>query len=114
MASVYSTCFMDSQTAILPTAQTYVVPDGFIAVLRNITIFCFARDEPFGYHGAIPLSVSTLDSGSTLFYISQGNIRNMMYYWEGREVVPAGDGFAVVTFYSQFQYRLNGFLLKAP
>jgi hypothetical protein len=114
MTSVYSTCFMDSAAVVLPGVQTYVVPSGFIAVLRNITVYCFARDQPFGYHGTTPLAVNILESGCTLFIVPTGNIRNGMYYWEGREVVTAGDGFSVLTFYSQFQYRLNGFLLTAP
>jgi hypothetical protein len=114
MAGVYSTCFLDSAFTTLPAIQSYTCPDGFVAVLRNITVFSFCRSAEFGLHGALPLSVSILLTGSIVFALSPGNIRNMTYYWEGREVVESGDGFTVITSQNQFQYRLNGFLLKAP
>lgn len=114
MAGVYSTCFMDSAFASLPGIQTYTVPLGFIGVLRNININCNARAGYEGNHGPPPFQVTVASTGTVIFQISSGTIQNRMYYWEGREVIGAGQSFATFTGAAQFQYRLNGFLLKSP
>lgn len=113
MAGVYSTRFLDSGTHPPPGVQTYVVPAGRTAVIRNIDVY-MAGGQWGGGHTANWFEASHVITG-TIFYALSGNqFINGMWYWEGRQILYASEVLSIFTEIPQIKYTVNGFLLTTP
>lgn len=83
----YSTQFMDVHDS---SGESYVVPDGFVAVIQNVTLFVGSQVTP----GDLFVQVYTNGTGRTFY--SYGEIAPSVSYSESldtKQVLQAGDGF---------------------
>lgn len=112
MGSVYSTCFMDSETFVGGGPWEYVVPAGFTAVIKDI-IVSVSGVGASGAYGAPPITFSVNDPSATpIFMLTAGSLQNRLYYWEGREVLSEAE-VLWVSLGGDLRppFRVNGFLL---
>lgn len=106
MADLYSTSFWIAHDAVGDPAVEYFIPLGFIAVLRDWTV----------YNGNAGEDNYTLlsDVGPTVLWqlqfaaFSQGAAQ-----WTGRIVLPGGSN-VYANFPAQVDTTLSGYLLRAP
>lgn len=103
MRAVYSTEFM-GQTAAAGVLQEYVVPAGFVAVVRNIEVFA-----PSGTGTSI---YAAGGSSQTFWYQVWGATDPLWKQWQGRVVVQPGDAFSFVAVGHAVDVSAMGYLLS--
>lgn len=104
MTSVYSHRFAAGDRSSGGSSTVYTVPDGFVAVLRDIAV---TPTTGSGTTALINLSGVAIMFGRTLTgqYVTA--------HEEGRWVLNAGDAIEVQSVTGEFQYVLSGYLLSA-
>lgn len=103
---VYSTLFYEGYGE--PVSGEYTVPDGYLAVVRDIV--GLSEGDP-----DIILQVAVNPADSTIAYLEFGSADVGFVHWEGRQVVNPGSTIAIdasgTTFVSA---RVSGYLLGLP
>jgi hypothetical protein len=93
-----------------PSGLGYTVPDGFVAVVRDIDIY-----NDGGAGGGLAGFIVYTDSGTPIWQRKQPFVRyQKTYSWRGRQVLTAGDTLECVPFDPNWQARISGYLLTAP
>lgn len=110
MANVYSTCFY---RGVIPTASTvlYTVPTGFVAIVRDITVYNAMATSRKGLTGWLIQDDNANPIYATLA-TSPSNLTT--YQWQGREVLTAGQTVVGLAYDGSWKVRVNGYLLTTP
>jgi hypothetical protein len=104
-ATVYSTRFI---AAVFPTApSTYVVPDGYRAVVRDISAYWLGDSGGGALQGAID------GVAYFMYFIGTADVPGG-YHWEGRVVVDPGEALAINVPMGNWSFVVSGYLLKLP
>lgn len=106
MASVYSVRFLQEHG--LTSTATYTVPDGFVAILRDLDSYI---GTPAGTNGLYLEG----DAGQAIWW-SEATIGQSQYAsWRGRQVLNAGETFSVradVGSLDAYDVTVSGYLLS--
>lgn len=92
----------------LNTNLGYTVPAGYVAVLRDVDVFCnlYSTSTEFYVAGV---------GGAILWYVTVGALTDPSFYqWRGRQVFNAGD---IITFAGSsngVDMTASGYLLSTP
>lgn len=109
MASpVFSTEFLDFEVAGARTT-TYIVPDGFRAVVRDVSGTIQGDDVG-------PATVYCFAGSANFFSVQLPAQRGRAFHWDGRVVIAEGATIIVTTDAdsAQFDVHVSGYLLSLP
>lgn len=105
MATLYSTRFIQAQA--LAFSAVYNVPAGFIAVIRDCSVY--------NNSGAASASVFLEGAlGQTIFFAGNGIGTQASHQWTGRQVVEAGETITVAVGSGTWDVSVSGYLLTSP
>lgn len=105
---VYSVVFKNTNTD--DPDLNYIVPEGFVAVLRDIDVYnnsaltaeLFVEDNQSG------VTIWRVDNSLVIPESTKGSVQ-----WTGRQVFEAGGGFVFVASAGTWDVRASGYLLSA-
>lgn len=109
MAQVYSVCFAHRRLTD-QEVSLYVVPVGFVAVVRDICMYTDVGNAQGQLLGVTVLP----DSGSIVYaylHLQAPVAAGVMYHWQGRQVLTAGNDMRAITLADNGVYRVSGYLL---
>jgi hypothetical protein len=106
MADVYSTRLLQEHE--LGALTTYTVPDGFIAIVRDIDVFFTTLAA-----GAVQVENP---AGGIFAYFAAPVGNSICIPWRGRQVLEPGDEIGVVASmdFGTADLMMSGYLLAAP
>lgn len=111
MASpLYSALLARVSAASAGTYPLGAPPSGFIWVVRDVHAFN-TNIAPLVLNGWI------LEDSSAVRLCGQGAFQARAavdYDWQGRQVVPEGDSLQLVTFDTDWEFRISGYVLTSP
>jgi len=102
--SVYSTVFYAAELPSAGDSSVYVVPAGYVAVLRSVLLF--------NHSGAAAFAV-VYEPGSFTVLVNDTVADETVLEWQGRVVFNAGEDLHVDVGTIPFSVRLSGYLLRA-
>jgi hypothetical protein len=107
MSRVYSTRFF-SDPHFVATPASYVVPAGFVAVLRDVWIYLGNNATPAAWQ-------MESGTGAVLWAAEALPFNPQFWFWQGRQVYNAGDTIQVVnTGVAPLDATASGYLLSLP
>jgi secreted Zn-dependent insulinase-like peptidase len=107
VALPYSRRFISGQTAGSPVVIDYLVPTGFVAVLRDVDIY---NGTATAVVSAFIVSPGSPNIVMAALYFSAVNTSVM---WRGRQVFPAGATIRVSSSTAGVSVSASGYLLRA-
>lgn len=103
MAGVYSTSFIAEHA--LSGSVVYTVPDGFVAIVRDIDVYVNGDLIATTYY-----AVDADTDGTFAWFVSPNEADPGLYSWRGRQVFLAGESFAFISG-NVCDVRISGYLL---
>lgn len=105
MASVYSTQFFGGALAGDETHNLYEVPTGYVAVVRDVSLFSQSSGSNGCYAGS--------DAGYA-YFSALDQPQYASPHWEGRVVMNAGEVMTLGIFSGDWTCVISGYLLTSP
>lgn len=108
MADVYSVRFFEDVGLSPGSYLAYTVPDGYVAILRDIDAYSSAgvSDAEIYVEGHL---------GQTIFYGNVAATSKSNAQWRGRQVLQAGETITITVGAStDWDVTISGYLLVAP
>jgi hypothetical protein len=102
---VYSVRFL--QARAYSGVATYLVPAGFVAVLRDLDAFQVAGLT-------VPQIYLVGAAGQTIWWNSGSLVDSSYSSWRGRQVINEGETFAVNVATETASFAVSGYLLSLP
>lgn len=110
MANVYSTLLM-AWRAVSAGTNTYTVPAGFRAVVRDIVATPMAGSVGSGLFG---FDVHDHDGHIFFARLTPAAFVGGTFHWEGRQIVDAGGQIIASAYDDGWDFRISGYLLTLP
>jgi hypothetical protein len=101
--AVYSTVFIRLQGLV--GSATFVVPDGYIAILRDADVY-----NGGGIESTSAYLIDFTSNGTITRWVSATELQAFDGSWRGRQVFNSGDSFGFNTT-GAWDVRLSGYLL---
>jgi len=109
MGTVYSTCFVHKRVSDLGASVLYTVPDGYVAVVRDIILYV-DYDQSGGLIGISSLPESGSDQYVYLA-LQLTAVPGTLYHEDLHQVCGPGVQLLAVNGVSEFNCRISGYLL---
>lgn len=105
---IYSTRFL-RQSLATGVAAAYLVPAGFVAVVRAIDVVQAADNGGTAPNGSLLIAE---DAGQIAFAVLNTSALFSAASWRGRQVIEAGDSLLLVVIGYTSHVSANGYLLS--